>query len=100
MTEISNHWFFQDARLSEKPFKSRTFVEKIRVIRFFCIMGVIGGFIILLQGKLQRYRSERESVKRKLKHFKPTVHEGIFVNTISWEERDVPLTDEQLKNRY
>ena len=39
-------------------------------------------------------------MKNKLKHFKPTINEGVFLTTMSWQERDIPLTDEELKSRF
>jgi hypothetical protein len=100
MIENTRHWFFQDAELSEKPFKTRTFKEKLRVIRFYAIIGVLGGFLILVARYVSNRVSERQAMKKKLKHFKPTIHEGVFLTTMSWQERDTPLTDEELKNRY
>jgi hypothetical protein len=100
MIENTRHWFFQDAELSEKPFKTRTFKEILRVIRFYVIMGFIGGFIILIVSSIRKNTYRHHRIKNRIKHFKPTIHEGVFSNTISWEERDTPLTDEELKNRY
>ena len=98
--ETKKHWFFQDAELSEKPFKTRTFKEKLRVIRFYALIGVLGGFLILVAGYVRNRVSERQAMKNKLKHFKPTINEGVFLTTMSWQERDVPLTDEELKSRF
>jgi hypothetical protein len=98
--ETKKHWFFQDAELSEKPFKTRTFKEKLRVIRFYALIGVLGGFLILVAGYVSNRVSERQAMKNKLKHFKPTINEGVFLTTMSWQERDVPLTDEELKSRF
>lgn len=98
--ETKRHWFFQDAELSEKPFKTRTFKEKLRVIRFYALIGVLGGFLILVAGYVSNRVSERQAMKIKLKHFKPTINEGVFLTTMSWQERDIPLTDEQLKSRF
>lgn len=98
--ETKRHWFFQDAELSEKPFKTRTFKEKLRVIRFYALIGVLGGFLILVAGYVSNRVSERQAMKNKLKHFKPTINEGVFLTTMSWQERDIPLTDEELKSRF
>ena len=35
--------------------------------------------------------------KNKLKYFKLTITEGFWGSKITWEEREVPLTDEELK---
>lgn len=45
-------------------------------------------------------RTTRKNVTEKLRNFKPTVTEGFFSNTITWEERETPLTDEELENKY
>ena len=42
--------------------------------------------------------NERNQVKKKLKYFNPTIHEGIFGKTVTWTGREKPLTDEELKN--
>ena len=62
--------------------------------------GVLGGFLILVARYVSNRVSERQAMKKKLKHFKPTIHEGVFLTTMSWQERDTPLTDEELKSRY
>lgn len=98
--ETKRHWFFQDAELCKQPFKTRTFKEKLRVIRYQAFMGVLGGIFILADKYASRRISERKAIKNKLKHFKPTIQEGFFSNTISWQERDIPLSDEELKSRY
>ena len=98
--ETKRHWFFQDSELCKKPFKTRTFKEKLRVIRYQALMGVLGGIFILAGKYASRTISERKSMKNKLKYFKPTIQEGVFSNTISWQERDIPLSDEELKSRY
>ena len=98
--KTKRHWFFQDAELSEKPFKIRTFEEKLRVMRFYALIGMLGGFLILMSRYISNRVSERQAIKNKLKHFKPTIHEGVFLTTMSWQERDTPLTDEQLRSRY
>jgi hypothetical protein len=36
----------------------------------------------------------------KLRTFKPTITEGFFGKTTTWEERDKPLTNEQLVLMY
>jgi len=64
------------------------------------LIGVLSGVILLFIDKLKNRSLQKSELKNKLKHFKPTIHEGVFSNTISWEERDTPLTDEELKNRY
>lgn len=98
--EDKRHWFFQDAELSEKSFKTRTFKEKLRVIRFYALIRVLGGFLILVVRYISNRVSERQAMKNKLKHFKPTINEGVFFTTISWQERDIPLTDEELKSKF
>ena len=98
--ETKRHWFFQDAELCAKPFNTRTFKEKLRVIRYQALMGVLGGIFILVGKYVSRTISERKAMKNKLKYFKPTIQEGVFSNTISWQERDIPLSDEELKSRY
>lgn len=98
--ETKKHWFFQDAELCEKPFKTRTFKEKLRVIRFHALIGALCGVFILAARYVINRTSERQAMKNKLKYFKPTIQEGVFSNTISWQERDIPLTDEELKSRY
>jgi hypothetical protein len=45
---------------------------------------------------LPRLQKRRE-MKDKVKYMKPTIHEGILFNTVSWEMRDKPLTNEELK---
>ena len=96
MTENTKHWFFQDAELSEKTFKTRTFKEKLRVIRFYALIGVLGGFLILILRYISNRVSERQQLKNKIKHFKPTIHEGVFLTTMSWELRDKPLSEQEL----
>ncbi len=93
------HWFFEDADLSEIPFSQRTFKQKLRVIRLYVILGLFAGVLLIVVDKLKERPSRREELRNKLRHYKPTIHEGTWSKSISWEERDTPLTDEELK-RY
>lgn len=93
------HWFFEDADLSEIPFSQRTFKQKLRVIRLYVILGLFAGVLLVVVDKLKERPSRREELRNKLRHYKPTIHEGTWSKSISWEERDTPLTDEELK-RY
>lgn len=93
------HWFFEDAELSEIPFSERTLKQKLRVIRFYVLMGLFAGVLLVVVDKLKEKPSRREELRKKLRYYKPTMHEGTWSNSISWEERDTPLTDEEMK-RY
>lgn len=53
--------------------------------------------IIIIKQMIERRYIEREKIRRKIKYFKPIIHEGTFFNHLSWEQRDKPLTDEELK---
>jgi hypothetical protein len=99
MTQTKKHWFFQDIEISEIPYSKRTFIQKLRVIRLYTLMSILGGFAIIVLRKLRERSSQKEQLRNKLKHFKPTLHEGTWSNTISWEERDRPLTDEEVEIR-
>ena len=96
MKQTKKHWFFQDAELSEKPFKTRTFTQKLRVIRFYIIIGLLGGWLILLLGKIYKRKNLRNETKEKFRCFKPTLHDNGWNKSISWEIRDRPLTDEEM----
>ena len=41
-----------------------------------------------------------ESRINKLRHFKPTIHEGFWSTTTTWEERDEPLSIEEVEKLY
>jgi hypothetical protein len=41
-----------------------------------------------------------QKVVDRLRAFKPTITEGFFSNTITWKERDKPLTNQQLVSIY
>jgi hypothetical protein len=94
MDGIKKHWFFEDIKISQIPFKKRSFKQKIRVIRITILMRILKFCANLIIGELKN----RQELKNKLKYFKPTIHEGFFSNKISWEQRNKPLTDTELKN--
>lgn len=98
MDKIRRHWFFEDAKLSEIPFLERTFNQKIRVIRFNILLRILRVFAIIISGELNKRKSKKQELNNKLKYFKPTIHEGIFSKKIIWEQRNIPLTDTELKN--
>jgi hypothetical protein len=41
---------------------------------------------------------QRKAIKDKVRYMKPTIHEGILFNSITWEMRDKPLTEQELKD--
>lgn len=93
---VSKNWFFKDHELTNIPFKKRTLKEKLKVIRFYLIMGSFGGMIALVADGLERQRIS----KLKYKYFKPTITESALGKSITWEERPVPLTDEELNEKF
>lgn len=46
--------------------------------------------------EVSRMSHQRKILRKKIKHFKPTIHEGFFGKSVSWELRDTPLTDKQI----
>jgi len=71
--------------------KIKTFLKNIPQ---YILVGILLLAYKMIKGKLHEY----EKTKTKIKHFKPTIKEGILFNSVSWEMRDKPLTDEELKN--
>lgn len=90
----NNLWIIKAIRLIDVPYKNRTFKEKLIVIQFYALVGLLGVFVI----GLIRTHKKSQVEKNKLKYFKPTIYEGIFTNKISWELRDKPLTDQELSD--
>jgi hypothetical protein len=96
MEEVNKKWWVKDMDASEISFTNRTFKQKLRVIRFYIIIGIVGGWLTLLLGKISERKNLRNEIKEKFRCFKPTLHDNSWNKRISWEIRDKPLTDEEM----
>lgn len=52
---------------------------------------------IYLYAIMKEHNSKTEKIKRRLKHFNPTIKQGIFGEYVEWTGREKPLTDEEVE---
>lgn len=63
------------------------------------LLFIVAPIAILMVSKVIKERASREkSLRNKIKYMKPSIKEGFFGNTVTWEMRDKPLTKEELKS--
>lgn len=62
----------------------------------FLLLG-LGIFFIAIIPKIKKEFEQTEKVRKKLKYFKPEIHEGFLSRKIIWKQRKKPLTEKQLK---
>jgi hypothetical protein len=76
-------------------------LEAIQNAFYWCLdmLGRLAIFIAaeMMKQWLQDRTRQRRSIERKVKYFKPTIHESFWGKRVTWEMRDEPLTKEQIE---
>lgn len=54
----------------------------------------------MLVGVVEMNSAGKKDTVDKVRVFKPTISDGVFGKSITWEEREKPLTNEELKLMY
>lgn len=60
------------------------------------ITGLVAIVFFMASRRYMEQHRKRHKAFRKMKYFKPTIHDGFFGESVSWELRDKPLSDQQL----
>ena len=80
--------------LKNKIIEKWEYIKDNKVLIAFCL----GLFPIAIYAYIhhKEYSSKKAEIKRRLKHFNPTIKQGLFGEYVEWSGRDKPLTDEEV----
>lgn len=79
-------------------------MKKPAVKRFLIYAGTVLFYIVFsptilyMKSIVANNNRIRKETRNKVRHFKPTIHDGFWGKRVSWEMRDRPLTDQELKD--
>jgi regulatory protein YycI of two-component signal transduction system YycFG len=77
--------------------KIELFFEKNKYKTFIIIaVFLCPSYFIMNDSRKQRNQTQNK-LRKRLKHFNPTIKQGLFGKYVEWSGRDKPLTDEEVE---
>lgn len=74
---------------------SKTEKIALKIVLFLGAI-ILSVLAITAMKTVRKKRKVKNEVKNKLKYFKPTIKESFWCKTVTWEQREKPLSDTEI----